>query len=374
MPNILDDLFPKILSQALTTLRQNVIMSRLVNADYSANAAARGDTINVPVPTAIAARDVIPANVAPDPDDLTVNTVPIPLNNWREASFYLTDKDQREIMEGVRNMQVEEAAKAIANEIDRSLLNLYKYSYLFTGTPGTTPFQTSTVEAQEARKLLNKIACPPQDRRMVLGVEADSAASGLPQFQSVDRSGTNITIVEGMIGRKLGFDFYYDQLTQDHFPPRAAAPTGYLINQANHAIGDKQVTLDSGAGDIVEGDLFTVAGQDQTFVVRAVNGATIDYLPAAPIAFADDAAITFVPDHAVNLAFHRDSIGLAIRSLQESELELELGGRSMVMVDPVSQIPLRLEVIREYKRVRWSIDCLWGVGAVRPDCMVRVIG
>ncbi|MDJ0577253.1 MAG: hypothetical protein QNJ65_19105 [Xenococcaceae cyanobacterium MO_234.B1] len=197
----------------------------------------------------------------------------------------------------------------------------------------------------------------------------------LPQFQSADRAGSTLTIVEGMIGRKLGFDFYFDQLLPSHTPPRAGGePTGYLVNQPNHAPGDTQVTLDTGTGEIVVGDLFTVAGTTQQFVVTAVNGSTIDYAPKAPDAFADNATVTFVGDHAVNLAFHRDAIGLAVRSLQQNELELELGGRSMVMVDPVSQIPLRLEVTREYKRVRWAVDCLWGVGAVRPDCMARVIG
>lgn len=377
MPNILDDVMPKILSGALQSLRETCIMPRLVNGDYSQDAAEKGDTVNVPIPTAIAARDVVPGNVAPDPDDLTLNTAPIPLNNWKEAPFYLTDKDQRDIMDGVVPMQVGEAGKSIANAIDESLLNLYKYSFLFTGTPGTTPFDgaSGTLAAQNARKLLNTVACPPQDRRMVLDVDADANASGLPQFQSADRAGSTLTIVEGMIGRKLGFDFYYDQLMPSHTPARGAgAPAGFLVNQAAHLIGSKEVTLDTGTGDIAEGDLFTVAGDTQTYVVRAVNGTTIQYLPSAKTAFADNATVTFIADHAVNLAFHRDSIGLAVRSLQESELELALGGRSLVMIDPISQIPLRLEVVREHKRVRWSIDCLWGVGAVRPDCMARVIG
>ncbi len=375
MPNILDSVMPKILSGALQSLRQNCIMARLVNGDYSQAAAAKGDTINVPIPTLIAARDVIPGNVAPDPDDLTINTAPIPLNNWMEAPFYLTDKDQVDIMDGVIPMQVAEAGKSIANAIDLSILNMYKKSWLITGVPGTTPFGTNTVEAQNARKLLNKIACPPQDRRMVLDVDADANASGLPQFQSADRAGSTLTIVEGMIGRKLGFDWYYDQLMPGHYPTRpAGAPTGYLVNQAGHAVGDTEVTLDTGTGDVVEGDVFTVAGDDQTYVVSSVSGTTISYQPEAVTAFADNAAVTVVGDHAVNLAFHRDSIGLAVRSLQESELELALGGRSLVLIDPVSQIPLRLEVVREHKRVRWSIDCLWGVGAVRPDCMARILG
>ncbi|MDJ0536754.1 MAG: P22 phage major capsid protein family protein [Xenococcaceae cyanobacterium MO_207.B15] len=179
MPNILDDVMPKILSSALESLRENCVMPRLVNGDYSVNSASKGDSINVPVPTAILARDVTPANIAPDPDDLMINTVPIPLNYWKEASFYLTDRDQGNIMDGVDVMQVREAGKSIANAIDLSLLNLYVKAYWHTGTAGTTPFATDTVAAQNARKLLNAAACPPQDRRMVLDVDADATASGL---------------------------------------------------------------------------------------------------------------------------------------------------------------------------------------------------
>lgn len=375
MPNLLDDVMPKILSGALQSLRETCIMPRLVNADYSAEAMQKGDRISVSVPSAIAPTDVVPANVAPNPADLTLNTIAIPLDNWKEAAFYLTDRDQRNIMDGIVPAQITEAGKSIANAIDASLLNLYKYSYQVTGTPGTTPFDSTsgTLAAQTSRKILNKVGCPPQDRRMVLDVDADANATGLPQFQSADRAASDLTITEGMIGRKLGFDFYYDQLMPRHAPP-AANPVGFLVNQVGHAAGSTSVTVDTGAGVISEGDLFTVAGSTQLFVVRSATATTINYLPKAPVGFLDNAAITFVADHQVNLAFHRDALGLAVRSLNTSDLELSLGGRAMVMVDPISQIPLRLEVVREYKRVRWSVDCLWGVAVVRPECMVRIYG
>jgi hypothetical protein len=374
MPNILDDIIPKILSGALQSLRESCIMPRLVNGDYSADARQKGDRINVTIPTTIAPVDVVPANIAPNPPDLIATTTPIVLDNWKEAAFYLTDRDQLSIMEGYTPLQVSEAGKTIANAIDSSLLNLYKFSYLFTGTAGTTPFDSAagTTSAQNARRLLNRAACPPQNRRMVLDVDADANATGLPQFQSADRAATDMTITEGMIGRKLGFDFYYDQLMPRHAPVRTA-PTGWLVN-GQYAAGVNTINIDTGAGTIVEGDLFTIAGNTQSYVVRSSTATSVTFLPKTPVAIADNSAITFVANHAVNLGFHRDAIGMAVRSLQNSELELALGGRAMVMVDPVSQIPLRLEVTREYKRVRWSIDCLWGVGAVRPECMVRLVG
>ncbi len=379
MANILEDIIPKILAGAAESLRETCILPRLVNGDYSQDAAAKGSVVEIPIPTAIAAQDVVPAAYAPNPGDLTIETAKVYLNNWKEAPFVLTDRDLAEIMDGVVPMQVKEAGKTIANAIDSSLLNLYKYSYNYVGTPGTTPFASDTTAAQAARRELNSTATPPQDRRIVLDVDADANATGLPAFQSVDRAGTNITIQEGMIGRKLGFDWYYDQLMPAHtaaYHARGSAvPSGYLVNQANHAVGDTEVTVDTGTGTFVEGDLFTVAGDAQTYVVRSISGSTLTYLPAAKTAFANNAVMSVVADHAVNLGFHRDAIGLAVRSLQGSSIREQLGGTmSMVYTDPVSMIPLRLEVVNEHKRTRWSIDALWGVGVIRPECLVRILG
>jgi hypothetical protein len=379
VPNTLYEIIPKILAGAADSLRETCIVPRLVNGNYSQDAAAKGSVVEVPIPTAIAARDVVPAAYAPDPSDLTIPTAKIPLNFWQEAPFVLTDRDISNVMDGVVPMQVTEAGKTIANAIDRSLLNLYKYAFNYVGTPGVTPFATDTVVAQLARRALNLTTTPPQDRRIVLDVDADANATGLPAFQSADRSGTVLTIQEGAIGRKLGFDWFYDQLMPSHLPQyhgrSTASPTGYLVNQANHAIGMSEVTLDTGTGTIVEGDLFRVAGDSQSYVVRAINGTTIQYLPKSKTAMLDNAAVTFVPDHAINLGFHRDAIGLAVRSLSSGLIRDELGGSmSAVYVDPISQIPLRLEVTNEHKRTRWAIDALWGVGVIRPECIVRIVG
>ncbi len=375
MVNVLDDIFPKILSSALESLRENIVTARLVNSSYSSDAAQKGQAVEVPVPTAIAASPVVPANIAPNPADLTINTVPIVLNNWQEAAFYLTDKDIHEIMDGAVNMQVMEAGKTIANAIDASILANYIGVFNFVGVAGTTPFATDTVEAQNARKLLNTFACRMTDRRIILDVDADANATGLPAFQQTNRAGTDLTITEGLIGRKLGFDWHMDQLMPAHEPARVGGePTGYLVNEAGHLVGDTEVEVDTGTGEIAVGDLFTVAGDTSQYVVTNVAGTTVTYDPPANTAFADDAAITFVGDHAVNLAFHRDAMGLAIRTFQPDLVEMELGGRQMVMVDPISGVPLRLEVRREHKRVRYAIDALWGTALLRPECVVRILG
>ncbi|XHX80953.1 MAG: P22 phage major capsid protein family protein [Stenomitos frigidus ULC029] len=378
MANTLTDVMPKILTTALKTLRENAVMPRLVNSDYGVDAAKKGSVLNIPVPTALVAQDVVPGPFSQTTADMTLNTVQIPLNNWKEVAFYLTDKDQKEIMDGVPNMQVMEAAKALANVVDKSLFALHTGIYNFVGTPGTTPFApNSSPQAQEAtnaRKFLNRWLAPMEDRRIVLNVDAEAAALGLPAFQQYLQAGTDVTIRKGQIGEKLGFDWYTDQNAPNYV---GGALVGSPLITAQPALGAKTVGFSavSLTGTLKVGDHFKVAGDSQTYVVTADATAAanavpaVQFTPGAQVAWAASAVVTVYQGFAVNLAFHRDCFALAIRTLEDEQFMMnELGGAAyMTMQDPITGIPMRLEVKREHKRIRWAIDMLWGVGLVRPE-------
>lgn len=383
MANTLDNIFPKILSSSLKTLREESIMPSLVNRDYSQDAAEKGSVINVPVPTQLEAQDVVPGPYSQSTQDFEIKTVPIPLNNWKEVPFYLTDKDIGEIMDGVPNMELTEASRALCNTIDLSLVNLYPQIFNAVGVAGTTPFADDKDDvARQARKLLGKWLTPLKDRAIVLDLEAEAEALGLPGFVNYQNSNDDQLIKEGRIGRKYGFDWMCDQLMVRHPDPTLNTLT-MAVNGAV-AKGASTMSVDAGTltGGLRPGDLFTVAGDTQTYTVLAAvtaasNAMTYSFSPVAQTTFADNAVVTFKAGHAVNLAFHRDAFALAVRPLvdQVSAVTGELGGqKSMVMVDDVTGIPLRLEVKREHKRTRWSLDILWGVGLVRPQCAVRILG
>ena len=76
MPNSLAEVTPKLLAQGLLALRENSIMPRLVNGDYDSMAAQKGATIDVPVPSAIAAQAVSPGNTPPATADVAPTSVP----------------------------------------------------------------------------------------------------------------------------------------------------------------------------------------------------------------------------------------------------------------------------------------------------------
>lgn len=377
MSNTLNAVVPLLLAGGLKALRQNAIMPMLVNRAYETEAGRRGQTVQVPIPSAIAVQDVAPGPIPPATGDVAPTSVQIPLQNWKEAAFYLTDKEQLEIMDGVIPMQATEAVKSIANQVDADILGLYKSVYGFSGTPGTTPFATDISAATAARTVLSNQLAPNDPRAFVMNPDAEGNALGLRQFQDLMFNANGQDILDGKLTRKLGFSWHMDQNVVTHI---AGVPGGALKFNAATGAGFTAAVVTAGAagGTLVAGDIFTIAGLSQTFVVSAsvildgTGTGNLTFMPPLPVNVPANAAITVKPSHVVNLAFHRDAFAFASRPLESSAQGL--GAVSQPAIDPVSGLTLRMEVTREHKRTRFAYDILYGVACLRPQLAVRVAG
>lgn len=385
MANTLDSYMPKILATGLSVLRERCVMPRLVNSDYSTEAAEVGDVINIPKSRPMVTRAVVPGHVPVASPDVTSDNVQIPLETWEEAPFHLTDKDMLEIDKNryFMPLQVAEAAKALANSINLSIMANYVEVYGQVGTPGTTPFASDASAAVDARKLLNIQLAPKTDRRGVLDADAEANAISLAAFRDADKTLSNQVIIEGEIGRKYAIDWVYD----DHVPAHTAGDADSYITNGTPAAGAKTLAMDGGTGDPVVGDIFTIAGIDipnhpgtlQQFVVTSLTGSAptytaVNFEPALPESVGDGVALTFAASGTVNLVFHRDAFAFAMRPLRASRVDAELGNRILSMRDTQTGIVLRLEVTRQHKQTNWSFDALWGSKCVRPESAVRLAG
>lgn len=380
MANNLAEVAPKLLAQGLMALRENAVMPRLVNRDYEAEAAEKGATVTIPIPSAIQDRDVAPAVVPPASVDSAPTSALIPLDQWREAPFHLTDKEVLESMEGVIPMQASEAVKSLVNFANAFIMSKYKGVYGVYGAAGTTPFASSTDEATGARKVLNNQLAPLSDRRFVIDPDAEASALNLRAFHDMSFSGSAQEIVEGKINRKLGFDWFMDQQVPLH---TKGVATGTPVTNGIQALGATSIITDGWtndtAGILVEGDIITFAGHTQTYVVTAdaasgatTGPATLAIAPGLQVAVADGVAITVVADHVVNLAFHRDGFAFASRPLKDSAQGL--GSIIETATDPVSGLSLRLEISRQHKQTQFSFDMLFGAALVRRELVTRVLG
>lgn len=376
MANTLTAVLPKILGRSLMVLKKRMIMPSLVNGDYSTDAKEFGDTIDVEIPTAVGTRNVAPSNTPPASVDRTPTKVQIPLNNWKQNDpIHLTDKELFEIDRSKHFLptSMEEAVKALAEDVNSDILAEYTGVYGYVGNAGTTPFATVAAgDITGARKVLNQQLAPRGLRRMVIDADAEAAALELADFSSADRAASDITIKEGEIGRKFGFDWFYD----DQVPTHTTTGGGtILVNDASHAAGVNTITFDGGGTAPAVGDVFTVAGDTQTYVVSSSTATVITHEPAGKVALADNAAITFKASHVVNLAFHRDAFAFATRFLSDPQLEGAAGvGGVSRMQDPDTGLVLRLQVTRQHFQWAWEFDVLWGAKLVRPELACRIAG
>jgi len=83
--NTLTEVVPQLLAQGLLALRENAVMPRLVNRGYDALAGQKGSTIDIPIPSAIAAQAVSPATTAATTGTMTPTSVSLEMDQWYEA-------------------------------------------------------------------------------------------------------------------------------------------------------------------------------------------------------------------------------------------------------------------------------------------------
>ena len=378
MSNSLTNVVPQIMAQGLMVLRENAITPRLVNRSLEDKVAEFGDTIDVPIvgnATAVTAvGQAIFTNV-----DITTSKVQVALTFWRRADFTLSDKEIEEAISGLLPMRASATIKALGNAVDSFILGLYKGIYSFGGVAGTTPFSSTVTAYRDARTKMNKTLAPLNDRFVILDPDAEGNALGLPLFAQADQRGDQGGVIEGMIGRKIGADWHMNQNIPTHSAGTLTANTSMVVN-GDHATGVSAITLRGTApsGTLVAGDLFTLGGTAQQYVVVTVATATgtvvtVSIQPSLAVSHASGVVATYVGTHVVNLLLQRDAIAWASRPMQRSKFE-GLGSLFETVVDPVSALALRLEVTRQNKQTTWTWDILGGANLIRAELGARILG
>ena len=388
MSNALDAIAPKILARGMLQFRQQAIMPRLVNSDFAAEAAQKGDTIDIPLAQSIAVEDVVPSHTPPAPADHSAQTVSIKLNNWKRAAFYLTDKEllQVDADHNYIPLHMQEAVAALASTVNKSVLALYAHTPHVLGVPGEDLFSAANADASKAtasikpviaaRKILNKNGAPRQGRAGVLSVEDEANLMALPQFADAHRAGDASVSIDGEIGRKYGIDWYgnddvvyHRQVDQDTMSPTKSFAKG--------AVNLRMTSVDQ---PLVPGDILVADGAPIASVKQVTDYDTGNKIASVDLALPLNKAVTSATQisraasHYNNLVFHADAFALAMRPLTSAVASTGLGSRILAVTDPESGLSMRLEISRQYKQTVWEFDVLWGVALVRPDWAVRIVG
>jgi hypothetical protein len=359
-------------------LREFSVMPRYVNRAYDTTPGEKGSTIEIPIPSAISASAVTPSYVPPDDAGINPTKKTITLDQWYETAFFLNDKEVAETRDGFVNKQLSEAVRGLANNVDAAILALYTGVYGYGGTAGTPPFATDFSAFTTARAALASQLAPKNDRFCIINEDAEANALGLRAIQDASYRGGTDGLREGEIGRVLGAMWAMDQNIPSH---TAGTASGATTDNAGYAVGVKTITLASaGTGTILTGDIFTIAGDSQTYVVvtgdaDVSGGGTVVFEPGLKVAIAASAtAITLKATHVVNLLFQRDAFALAARPAEPSDPLGIANAQRKAIMDPVSGLSLALEVTRQHYRTRFAFSTLYGAQLIRPELAARIAG
>lgn len=378
MSNTLTNVLPTILARGGLALRQNAIMARLVYRDLESYAMRAGNVITVPIPSSITARAVTPGVTWATNVDFSPTANNVTLDSWWEAPFQLSDNDKVSADPMILPMEASEAIKALGNKIDSSILAAHVGFFGYTGTPGTAPFQSSLTAAFNAKKILTQNLAANDGRVAVIDPSAEFYLGQNSQVLQSEQRGDSQGIINGTIGRKIGFDWYVDQNVTT-FTPGTGWVTGFTVSTTTGVSGGSTLHIlnATASGSILVGDLFTLASDSKQYVVTANTtvsatvGVDITIYPPLSAAVSVGTTLAVVGSaYTVNMAFHPLGWAFASRPFNADPL----GVNFQLPVDPISGVALRLEVARQYKQTTYSYDALWGTRVIRRELGCKIFG
>lgn len=240
-----------------------------------------------------------------------------------------------------------------------------------TGTAGTTPFASNLGDSAQIRKILDDNGAPASSRSLVINTSAGAALRTLGQLTKANESGNTMTLRDGELLNLQGFSVRESAQIND---ATAGTGSGYLINNASgYAIGSTSLTLDTGTGTILAGDIITIGSNKYVVATALASNVVVINTPGLVAAVADNAAVTVNATSARNIAFSSDALILATR-LPMFPAQGDLAIDNEIITDPRTGISFDLRVYPGDGMVLYRIHALWGYVAAKPAHAAILLG
>jgi hypothetical protein len=326
-------------------------------------------------PANSAGEDITPAMSDPSAADQTIGNATLTISKQRAFPFSWSGEEQHGVNQGpgyltIKQGQIAQALRAAVNEVENDLADAAAAGASRAyGTAGTTPFASTLADPAQARKILDDNGAPMSGRSLVIDTAAGANLRTLAQLTKANEAGSAMTLRDGELLNLHGFSVRESAQINN-----ATAGTGasYLLDAAL-SVGDTTISVDTGSGTILAGDVVTI-GNHKYVAATALSGG--DFTIASPgirEAVADNAAITVNATSARNVAFSQDSLLLAARLPMVPE-EGDKAIDSEIITDPRTGLSFELRVYPGYRMNRYEIALAWGVKALKSDHIALLLG
>jgi hypothetical protein len=381
MANSLSNLVPDAYAALNVVSRELTGLLASVNRLPAAERLGLGQSLRSPVaPVNTAGKDITAAMALPAAADQTIGNVPFVLTKARAFPFSWTGEEQLSVNQGpgylsIGQQQIAQAMRAAVGEMsaDGYAAARVRASRAF-GTAGTAPFATNLGESAQTRKILDDNGAPASDRSLVVNTTAGANLRTLLN----NPLNANSSLNGDPTRRGVLIDVNDFAIRED---AKIAAVTkgtgaGFLVNNGGgYAIGTTAITVDTGTGTILAGDVITFAGDTNKYVVATALTANVVTLaqPGLLKSVADNAAITVGADFTANLGFSRDAIVVGTR-LPALPSTGDMAIMRETITDPQTGISFELAAYPGYRMVTFEIGIAWGWAVEKPEHLAIMLG
>lgn len=380
MANGLTGLIPYVYKALNVVSRELVGFIPAVSLDADVSRAAVGQEVR-----SFRSRPATPVNIVPGvtpPAALGQNFdyTPITITKSKGVQFEWQGEEERGLNNGgagasaLQSEQIEQAIRALVNEVEADIYAAARVmASRATGIAGTAPFGGNLRDSAQVRKILDDNGAPQTGRSLIIDTTAGANMREQTQLTKVNEAGTQMTLRDGELLNLHGFSIKESAAAQ---PVTKGTGAGYLVNSGGgYAVGATDITVDTGAGTILAGDVVTFAGDANKYVVESALAANVVKIaaPGLRLAVADNAAITVGNNFTANLAFSKDAIILAARQPALPK-DGDMAKDRTTIVDPRSGLAFDLAMYAEYRQVMYEISLAWGVKGLNSRHTAILLG
>lgn len=381
MANTLSGLIPSLYESLDIVSRELVGAIPCATLDAEVSRAAVGQLVTSFVTPNAAATNITPAVTPPNDGDQTIGNVQLTITKARRVPFRWNGEEtlglnnQGAGAAKIRGSQMTQAIRTLVNEMEIDVVSAARLaSSRAYGIAGTTPFASTLGDPAQVRKILDDNGAPLSDRCMIIDTTAGAALRTLAQLTKVNESGSTLGMRDGQLLDLHGFSIHESAGVTFNTKGTGSA---YTSNTAGYAVGATDITLITGTGTVLPGDVVTFAGDTNKYVVAAgvaapgvISLAAPGLRQAIPTAATN---MTIGASYTGNLAFSSSSLILATRAPALPDGG-DMAVDRMMITDPRSGISFEVAMYAQYRQMQYEISACWGVKGIKSQHSAVLLG
>lgn len=383
--NILDGIINDLFANVDIISREGQRFITASTKNQSLSRVAKNDIVKVPIVPAAVLEDIVPTMSQTDGTGQTITNTQMSISKARRVKYPWTGEQQRSLnLSGpghpsIMTNQIIQGMRAATNEMEVDLgVEISITASRAVGIAGTTPFASTKAETALVRQVLFDNGSPLTDMEMVINSTAGVNLRNLGQLTKANEAGSDQPLRTGVLLDIDGFAIGESAGVQS---PTKGTGTSYTTDTAGYAVGDTDITLITGTGTVVAGDIVTFAGDTTKYVIAvgiAAPGTISIAAPGLRFSIITSAiAMTIGTAGVHNAGYSRSALYLLNRLPALPEINGIVRDAALdrtEFVDPFSGIPFDIAVYAGDNMMQITVGTAWGVKNIKPEHTCLLLG